>query len=67
MRHSRSRRPRAKAGKKKAKAATARASYSASTAEAFEDRLLAAEARRALADDPERIPYEQVRRDLGLD
>lgn len=36
------------------------------TAEEREDRVLAAEARKALAD-PERIPYEQVRRDLGLD
>lgn len=51
--------------KAKRKAAPVRAYRPAASAD-DEDRLLAAEARKALAD-PERIPYERVRRDLGLD
>jgi hypothetical protein len=62
-----SRRTRGRRVKKKLKGAPARARRpSARVADDFEDRLLAADARRALAD-PERIPYEQVRKDLKLD
>jgi hypothetical protein len=65
---------RAKKAKKKSKAKKKgggaalvySARTSASIGEAFEDRLLAAEGRRALAA-PERTPYEHVRRTLGLD
>lgn len=68
MRRRRSRKS-AKKAKKKTKAAVVR-TYRPSEAadEVFEDRLLAADARRALADSTnrERISWEQLKAELGL-
>ena len=70
MRSSRPKKKAKKASSAKKKASAVRTyrtvTPSLPTAEEREDRVLAAEARKALTD-PERIPYEQVRRDLGLD
>jgi hypothetical protein len=67
-------RSRTKTKAKKAKAkkvvrgAEARAARPPRSAEEREDRLLAAEARKALADpeNRERVPWEQLRKELGL-